>query len=216
MSIEPNTYSEPITSNEENLDQSEHNLLKKDLSPKPQKRNIKLLYIAIFIVIIVFAVFKIVGNFRKPPSANAKQTILSPVLSTQQINKEFNFPLTDASGKQIDTIKYVIESIDKRNQILVKGQTATAIDGKIFLIINLKIVNDQKVGVQINSRDYVRLSVNGNTNEWLAPDIHNDPVEVQAISTKYTRVGFAIDSNAKNLILRVGEINGDKQNININ
>ena len=81
------------------------------------------------------------------------------------------------------------------------------------MIINLKIINDLNSCVQINTKDYVRLSLNGDKNVWLAPDIHNDPVEVQAISTKLTRVGFAISTSDKNIILRIGEINGAKTDI---
>ena len=76
-----------------------------------------------------------------------------------------------------------------------------------------KIVNDLNQGLEVNSRDYVRITVNGSTKELFAPDIHNDPVEVQAISTKNTRVGLAINETDKNIELRVGEINGEKQNL---
>ena len=103
-----------------------------------------------------------------------------------------------------------------RKEILIKGQKATAIKGRIFLIINLKIVNTLKQGINVNARDYMRLTVNGNSNELLAPDIHNDPVEVQAISTKHTRVGFAINDNEKNYVLQVGEIDGGKESIKLN
>ena len=83
------------------------------------------------------------------------------------------------------------------------------------MIINLKIVNTLKQGINVNAKDYMRLTVNGNNNELLAPDIHNDPVEVQAISTKYTRVGFAINESDKNYVLRIGEIDGGKESIKL-
>jgi hypothetical protein len=38
-------------------------------------------------------------------------------------------------------------------------------------------------------------------------------VEVQAISTKFTRVGFPINENDSDLKLRVGEIEGEKETI---
>ena len=66
----------------------------------------------------------------------------------------------------------------------------------------------------MNTRDYVRLTVN-NGSEWLAPDIHNDPVEIQAISTKYTRIGFPISDTDKKLKLQIGEINGDKEIVDL-
>ena len=69
--------------------------------------------------------------------------------------------------------------------------------------------------IEIDSKDYVRLSVN-NSDEWLAPEIHNDPVEVQAISVKNTRLGFTINAKNESLKLLVGEIDKDKQEIELN
>ena len=69
--------------------------------------------------------------------------------------------------------------------------------------------------IKINTKDFIRLSVNNNQNEWLAPDLHNDPVEVQAISTKNTRLGFPVNESDKNLVLQVGEIEGYKQQISL-
>ena len=79
----------------------------------------------------------------------------------------------------------------------------------------MKITNNYDKSVQIPTRDYIRLMVNG-SDEKLAPDIHNDPVEIQAISTKYTRVGFPINETDKDLILQVGEIAGKKQTVKLN
>src|SRR3989344_3040507 len=128
-------------------------------------------------------------------------------------NKEFLFPLKNDKGEEVAKLKYLIEKAELRDEIVVKGQRAKAIKGRTFLILNLKIANEFNQSIEIKSRDYVRLSVNGNKDEWLAPDIHNAPVEVQAISTKYTRIGFPINDTDHDLVIRVGEINGDKEEI---
>lgn len=78
-----------------------------------------------------------------------------------------------------------------------------------MLILNVKLVNNYTKPVQISARDYVRLTVNKNTSEQLAPDIHNDPVDSQASSTKPTRVGFFINESDKDLTLSVGQYVGD-------
>lgn len=146
--------------------------------------------------------------------ANGKP--LAPVaLKTQEINKEFQFPITNTDGKEISKMKYEIQKASIQNEILVKGQRARAVEGRVFLIIDIKISNNYDQGLQINSKDYVRLIVNGNKEELVAADIHNDPVEVQAISTKITRIGFPINENDHNLELQVGEINGKKQTITL-
>ncbi|KKR30475.1 hypothetical protein A2715_04405 [Candidatus Woesebacteria bacterium RIFCSPHIGHO2_01_FULL_39_32] len=132
---------------------------------------------------------------------------------TLDVNKEFAFPLKDSEGEKVAEIKYIVEKAELRDEIIVKGKRATAIKGRTFLIFNLKVSNEFTQSININSKDYIRLSVNGNEEVWLAPDIHNDPVEVQAISTKYTRVGFPINDTDTNYVIRVGEIKGEKEKI---
>jgi hypothetical protein len=173
---------------------------------------ISLLYIVLAVVVLGGLIFAIAG-VRKSSATTVAQVQIAGPKATQTLNREFDFPLTDSTGKQVGSFKYIIESVDLRNEIVVKGQKATAVAGKTFMVINLKIVNELNQGVQINTKDYVRLSVNGNKDEWLAPDIHNDPVDVQAISTKLTRIGYAVSNSDKNIILRVGEINGAKTEV---
>ena len=110
----------------------------------------------------------------------------------------------------------MIEKAELREEIIIEGQKASAVEGRIFLILTVKATNEHNQAIEISTRDYVRASVNGNKEEWLAAGMHNDPVEVQAISTKYTRLGFPIDENDKNIVLRVGEIDGEKEEIDIN
>lgn len=179
---------------------------------KKKLKSILLIVIAIPLLIVFLAVISR-GNTNSNPSGN-KVEIKNANVSVD-VNKEFSFPLKDESGEEVGEIKYLIEKAELRDEIIVNGQKATSIEGRTFLIILLKVGNNYSKSVEINTRDYIRLSVNGNKDEWLAPDIHNDPVEVQAISTKNTRVGFPIYNTDKNLVLRVGEINGDKQEIEL-
>lgn len=140
----------------------------------------------------------------------------APIAKKKQVlNKEFKFPIKDANDKELSKIKYAIEAASLQDEILVKGQRARAVKGRTFLIIDLKITNTYKQGIQINSRDYVRLTSNNNSDELVAADIHNDPVEVQAISTKTTRIGFPINETDKDLELQVGEINGKKETVKL-
>ncbi len=172
----------------------------------------------IVIVIIIVGIYSMVSSIRAAMtgggSSNSSQ--IADVLSSQPINKDFSFGINDSSGKEVTKFKLQVQNAELRNQIIVKGEKASAVEGRVFLVINLKITNDYSKNIQLNTRDYFRLTVNNNDKELLAPEIHNDPVEVQATSTKYTRIGFAINKTDKNIKLRVGEIDKDKTIIDLN
>lgn len=151
-----------------------------------------------------------------PKTQTSNKTAIRDAIATLPLNKEFKFPLKDEKSETVGEIKYFIENAEIRDEIVIKGRKASAVKGRTFLILNLKIVNDSNKTISMSTKDYVRLSVNGNETELLAPTIHNDPVVVDAISTKPTRIGFAINESDKNLKIKVGEIKGEKVALDIN
>lgn len=169
-------------------------------------------------VAIIAAILMIwfVYDSRQSNSLSSSENVLgstaevAPPVATADINQSFPIPLTDENGDELADLDYAIENAELRKEILVKGNKATAIEGRAFLVVNLKITNNSEKGVNVNSRNYIRLNVNDNQEEWFAPDIHNDPVEVQAISTKKTRIGFPINETDTNLTLQFGDIEGEK------
>ena len=170
-----------------------------------------------FIVLVIG--FFVVKGFMGQGSASAFSSPDSVAIekpkAEQTLNKVLYFPLKDKDGKEVAKLKYEILKSELRNQIIVKGQKASAVEGRTFLVVNVKITNDYEKPIELRARDYVRLKINS-SKEQLAPEIHNDPVEVQALSTKYTRLGFTINDDEKNLKLIVGEIGGKKQEISLN
>lgn len=180
-----------------------------------KKNHIPYLILAVILIIVLIGGIALINQTAVFSSNNAGDSLkIAAPVSSKKLNREFKFSLKDDMGKEISKFSYVLESAELRKEILIKGQKATAVKGRIFLVLNLKFTNSLKQGINVNARDYVRLTVN-NSNELLAPDIHNDPVEVQAISTKYTRVGFAINEEEKNITLQVGEIDGKKEEIKL-
>jgi len=186
----------------------------------------KLMRLALPVLLILIVVGSIAALLNRPVKTSTSNGVLAaknrnekvevaPALATMKVNKEYKFPIKDERGKDIDTFTYIVESAELRDEIVVKGQRATSVEGRTFLILNLKIVNKSSQRIGLNTRDYVRLSVNGKGDELLAPDIHNDPVEIQAISTKYTRLGFPINDTDTKLKVSVGEIDGTKQSIDL-
>lgn len=181
----------------------------------PSKKVSKALLIIVIAAIVLVGGSRLINSIRSAGGGPDKRQEVQGARASQNLNREFAVPLKNAEGEEVSKIRYRIEKAELRDEIIVKGQRATAVKGRTFLILTLKITNEHSQAIEIDTRDYMRLSVNGKGEEWLAPDIHNDPVEVQAISTKYTRLGFPINDNDKNLTLRVGEIDGEKEKINL-
>ncbi|MBI2022737.1 hypothetical protein HYS97_02730 [Candidatus Daviesbacteria bacterium] len=189
-----------------------------DLSTSTKKRKIPTnkIFLAALVLLVVLGLFYWVKTFVSGinrPTPTEEKTTIAPARSTHQVNKSFDFPLRDEKGEEVSKIKFIVENAELRDEIVVKGQRASSVSGRVFLVINLKITNSFKKTVQINTRDYLRLTVNNNDKEFLAPEIHNDPVEAQAISTKYTRVAFAINESDKNLKLRIGDPDKEEKTV---
>ncbi|TSC88180.1 MAG: Uncharacterized protein G01um101416_203 [Microgenomates group bacterium Gr01-1014_16] len=149
------------------------------------------------------------------PASDSRISILGARASSQ-LNQEFSFPLNSSAGSKLTDIKFILESAELRDEIIVKGKRATAVQGRTFLILNLKISSAYSRALNINTQDYFRLTMNDKPDQLLAPDIHNDPVVVQPISTKLARLGFPVNDTDKNLTLWVGEVAGEKTQIDLN
>lgn len=177
-----------------------------------------LILVLLSLIILLGLIFFGVSNSAQKSVAtsvnNDKRTEISDAKARQVIGQEFSFPIKDTNGKEVTKIKYRVENAELHDEIVVQGQKATAVKGKTFLVINLKLQNDYNKSIEINTKDYIRLSV-GSSKEMLASDIHNDPLIIQPISTKYTRLGFAINDKDNNLQLHVGEISGEKTTIDV-
>lgn len=145
--------------------------------------------------------------------ADNRQEIL-PAKATKDINREFEFPIEKVTSGEPRKIKFLIQNAELRDEIVIKGQKATSIKGRTFLILNVKLTNNLDKGIEINTKDFVRVATKG-SEEWLAPDIHNDPVVIQAISTKVTRLGVPINDTDKELVLQIGPIDGAKEKIDL-
>jgi hypothetical protein len=185
--------------------------------PSPNFQTRKILRIVLYVAIgaaLIFGLYQI-ARLVGTASKDSGKVQVRGASATRELNREFSFPLRNDKGEEVSQFKYLLEKAELRDEIIVKGQRASSVKGRTFLIITLKLTNQYNKPIQINTRDFIRLSLNGNQEEWLAPDVHNDAVEVQAISTKFTRVGFPINTTDTNLTLRVGEIEGDKQLIEL-
>lgn len=175
-----------------------------------QNKKVKLIIVLLIIFALIFSLLKIVKNrTSKQVSSNAK--VLSSV-KTLIVNKPFTFPALDNQGKKAGEIKLTITSAEKNPDVLVKDQVYKAKEGKLFLIVNLELQNDSTGRLNIFPGDLIRLIV-GQEDKKYAPDLHNNVVMVAPISTKIDRIGFVINSDAKNLKLLVGELEKKKTEV---
>lgn len=173
--------------------------------------------IGVLVIIGIVSLVSGLPNAKSSPQVAGENITVPNALSTVDLNKNFAFPLRDEDAKEVGRFNFIIENAELKKQIIVQGKRATAVNGRVFLVFNLKIENDLKYPMGLPTRNYIRVIVNNN-NELLAPDIHNDPVEVQPFSTKYTRLALAIDEKdaEKTVKVQVGEIEGSKQTIDLN
>lgn len=190
--------------------------MKKNSNSK-KKNSIAIGTVVVLAGATIFLTGKMFQSSTKATTPADQRAIVSGPRATAVISRDFSFSITDDKGKEVTKLQYTLESAEIRDEIVVKGSRAVAVSGRTFLILNLKLVNSYDKGININARDYIRLVTNGDTGEQVAADIHNDPVNVQAISTKATRLGFPInDSDIHNVSLQVGEIKDSKEMVPLN
>ncbi len=185
--------------------------LKNLRDPRHLRRFLPLTILVIAVLVVVSGTGWLVMRSR----ANDNRVQVPGAKAKQNINKEFPIPIRGDNDEEITQIKMNLDSAELRDEIIVQGKRASSVKGRTFLILSLKLANDFDKGVQMNVKDYFRLTVNGNEGEMLAADIHNDPVVIQPKSTKFSRIGFPINDTDKNLVLWVGEVSGEKQKLEL-
>ncbi|KKQ51600.1 hypothetical protein A2865_01450 [Candidatus Woesebacteria bacterium RIFCSPHIGHO2_01_FULL_39_17] len=183
-----------------------------------------LLVISLFVNFLFYKKQNIYLSFDKSLSPTPTQTIKTPptpiptisvrAVKKTVIGKSITIPIKDSQGNTVNELKYTLDDYEITDEIIVNGKKANAVKGRAFLIVNITIDNPLGNSIQVNTRDYIRLSVNESEN-WVAPDIHNDPVEIQPIAGKVTRLGFPINEDDSNFSLQIGELNGQKEVINL-
>lgn len=181
--------------------------------PRSIKRNHLIYAFVVILLIVAFLVGRAISTDSGFGLSDSRTEAPKPI-ATQSLNKKFEFPLKDDKGVEVSKISYFLGSANLQDAFIYQGKIAKAVKGRTFLIFDLKITNPYTKTIEINAKDYIRVKVN-NSSEQLAPEIHNDPVQIQAKSTKYTRIGLPINDSDKNLVLLIGELQGKKETIKL-
>lgn len=189
----------------------------KDLKPKNIKNSPFIVLGVAILIVFLGSIFMARGFINQSSSVTGDGDRIAPpvALASQDINTSFEFPIRDANNEEVAQVRYEIEKASLQNSFIYQGKLAKSVQGRTFLVFDLKIKNPFEKGIEINTVDYIRIKRNGG-DEQLAPEIHNDPVQIQANSTKFTRIGIPINESDEDLIIIVGEIEGDKEEVKLN
>lgn len=155
------------------------------------------------------------SGFRKAnklsPSGNRQ--VSSEVTVTANINRQFEFKgINSRSLPKKLTITLV--NIERKNEIKVQKETRKANKGKDFLLFRIEIQNTHPEKIALVTSNYIRLE--GENGKLFAPDYHNGNVVIDPISTRRDTVVFTVDSSIKSFVFQVGELEGEKQKIEVN
>jgi len=141
-----------------------------------------------------------------------KQSVKKSLLGESRVLGN-SFEITSRAGNGTPTdkkMKITLTNANITNQILIQGKRAKTREGKLFLIINMEINNNEPFVVYSFPVDLVRLA---REDKKFAPSVHQGRVEVRPSSTKISNVGFVIDEGEKNFTLELGEISETKETI---
>lgn len=171
----------------------------------------KKLVIGILVILLLFGGYRILIARNNDKGQQPAKGV------TAKVDKSFDFAALNSQAKPVvNKIKLKIADVEKTNQVLVRDQTYTAKNNKLFLIVNLELKNDATIPLNILPGDLVRLTVGTDEENKFAPDLHNNLVLVSALSTKLDRIGFVIPQEAKNFKIYIGELEGKKEIVDVN
>ncbi len=180
--------------------------------PKPKRfyfnKKTKLFFSIVVVGIVLIGVAAVASGAFNPKGSQGKDPGI-------QIDQTFESIGRVKDGRPTDgTLPIKITSAEITDSVLVKGQRAYTRNNKLFLVVYLEIENKYPVTLYSKPVDLLRLvRADG---KRAAPSVSQGDVEIRAISVKRTNVAFVIDRGEKNFTIEVGEVDGEKQAIQVN
>lgn len=188
-------------------------------------------FILLGIPIVAFLIIQGTGSSEKA-SASATSTPSGPVLGAQNLvvptptptiepksttyplNKSFDLPIKDAQGQTVGTVKYLIKEYEFTNKVTVNNAYNGLLkDTKELLVFHAEIKNDTNLAFRVFAADKIRLVKGSET--LIAPDFPKEAADVRPKSTVEAKVGFILDKNNESLLFRLGEQDGDTEELTI-
>ncbi len=165
----------------------------------------------IFLVIIgllVLAVFYPSLKQRFFPPVPQKQSVESIL-----VNRSFEFTAQNKAGETEEKLKFTLVSAEKVKQVSRQNVPIRAAEDQEFLVIGLELENETKETLYLYPAELIRLV--DEQGKKFAPDYYNQMAEVLPISVKKDEIAFNVNATQKTFHLQVGEIEGEKETIEI-
>jgi hypothetical protein len=138
-----------------------------------------------------------------------------PSKTTIQLNRAFKFPIITAQKTKLGDIDYILQNAERTSEVTVAGQTAKTLGDRELVIINVELTNNLNFAAKMMTGNYLRLKVNGQ-DKLLAPEYHPDPFDLPPQSTRNARLGFSVAKTDTQVVLQVGDLEGEKVLIPLN
>lgn len=137
----------------------------------------------------------------------------SATKATARVGKSFKFPAARVGKKGEEEVTFTIVSAELKDEIKVKGTPSRAESGKLFLVLRFEIENNTSERLSLTSSDFIRLL--REEEKKFAPDFHNATIIVDPLSIRKDLVSFIILQNERNFTFSVGELEGEKETVEI-
>ncbi len=162
----------------------------------------------IFVGIFIFA--------QQKPSSSITRSITTPnssLIASAEINKRKEFEAQVSRANTKEKIGFTLKRAELKDQIRVKDEIRRAGSDKAYLLLRQELQKDTTKRVIFISPDHKRMI--GVDDRKYAPDFHNGAILVEPLSVRNDLVAFSVDRNQKQASFLVGELEGEKEQVDI-
>lgn len=186
--------------------------LKERLFSLREKKGL-LLIIGIVVVILILGVSIFSGSDKTGSKVSVSSDSSAKVKATVSIGKTFEFKAINAT-KETKPVKFTVTAAERKDEIKVKDEPRSAPAGKDYLLVRIEIENELTERLAISTTDRIRLI--GANGKPFASDYNNGTVVIDPLSVRRDILAFLVDEKTKKFTFSVGELDGEKQRIEIN
>ena len=179
------------------------------------KRTIYIVLGVILLIVLAGSVFYFTkGRSKSGSQSDTSNQIVSENGVSAALNKKINFPIKDSSGKDTGNQLVVnFTNVERSEKILYKGRPLSPRESKDFIVVNIEIENSTKDRLTVRPADFMRLV--DTQGRQFAADIQTDPIKVEPLSIKRTRIVYIVADNLRDLKFLIGQINADRETVEV-